>query len=71
MKCLANPLWHHRESYRFHHIDFRETEASKVVLEVEVYETLQFERKKLAIPAGVLRQFVVGKYVGATFGVPF
>jgi hypothetical protein len=50
-------------------IDFRETETSKIDLEIEVYEALQFKRKKLAILASVLCQFVVGKDVGATLRI--
>ena len=43
--------------------------SGELDVKIELDKTLQFNCKYLAVPAGVLRQFVVGKNVGPPLGI--
>ena len=46
----------------------RQAEAGELDVELEIDQTLQLDREDLPVPAGVERELVVGKHVGAALG---
>src|ERR1700732_2482209 len=56
---------------RFVDYDFGlgERKSGELDVKIEINKTLQLDCEYLAVPAGVLRQFVVGKNVGTPLGI--
>jgi hypothetical protein len=53
-----------------HERDFIEGETGQLHLEIEVDQTLQFDRQQFSVPPRRLRELVVGKHVGPPLGRP-